>query len=183
MKLRTGVLLSFLLFVTLGLMLQRCSSGGQSAEMPELVEYNLHIRPIFSDRCFKCHGPDARQRKADLRLDLETDAMAALKKNPGAHALVPGKPDESEVFLRISSTDTSYLMPPPSSNLALTEFEVKLIEKWIRQGAVYQPHWALIPPKAYPVPTTSSDWPKNEIDNFILAKLNEKDLSPNEEAD
>jgi Protein of unknown function (DUF1553)/Protein of unknown function (DUF1549)/Planctomycete cytochrome C len=177
--------LSFLFFSVLSLMLlYNCSPDKSGTEkIPELVEYNFHIRPILSDRCFKCHGPDARQRKADLRLDVEEDAFAALKKNPTMHAFVAGKPSQSEVFLRINSKDTSYVMPPPSSNLSLSQFEIRLIEKWIEQGAKYQPHWALQPPKEYPVPKVKSEWPKNEIDHFILSKLQERDLAPNQEAD
>ncbi len=160
----------------------QCSSSDDSEKIPDLVDYNFHIRPILSDRCFKCHGPDAKQRKADLRLDIAEAAYAALKENPGMHAWVPGKPDDSEAFLRISSKDTSLQMPPPSSNLALSSHEIALIKKWIEQGAAYQPHWAFIPPKETPLPSVESDWVKNEIDYFILAKLEEKKLSPNEEA-
>src|SRR4026209_2317195 len=75
-------------------------------KLPSHVDFNIHIRPILSDRCFKCHGPDANQRKAHLRLDTQEGALAALKDDPNAHAIVPGFPDKSEVFLRISSTDT-----------------------------------------------------------------------------
>jgi hypothetical protein len=173
------MLLAAVLFLLFG-----CSSDQSGKKkIPELVEYNFHIRPILSDRCFKCHGPDANQRKADLRLDIESDAFASLKKNPGAHPLVSGEPDQSEVFLRISSKDTSQVMPPPSSNLSLSSFEIKLIKKWIEQGAKYQQHWALIPPKEFPLPEIKSDWPKNEIDHFVFAKMEEKDLSPSDEAD
>ncbi len=154
-----------------------------STTTAETVDFNFQIRPILSDRCFKCHGQDAKQRKADLRLDIEEQAYAALKKNPNGRALVPGHPDQSEVYLRISSSDTSVLMPPPSSNLALNESEIALIKKWIEQGAKYEPHWALIPPKVYPVPETSSKWPTNEIDQFVLAKMNEKGLEPSPTAD
>lgn len=160
----------------------QCATN-ETEKLPELVDYNFHIRPILSDRCFKCHGPDARQRKADLRLDLPEAAYASLKQNPGAHALVPGKPDQSEVFLRVSSPDTSVQMPPPSSNLRLSAFEIRLIQRWIEQGAHYQPHWAFIAPKPSPLPTIESEWIKNEIDQFILATLDEKNLEPNEEAD
>ena len=154
-----------------------CSTDRNTKDqLPKEVSYNFHIRPILSDRCFKCHGPDSRQRKADLRLDLESEAFAVLKKKPGAHALVAGKPQESEVFQRISAKDTAEVMPPSSSNLSLTSFEIKLIKKWIEQGAKYEPHWALIPPKEQVVPTTKSDWPKNEIDQFIFAKMDEQNL-------
>ncbi len=158
--------------------------GCQSNEnrLPETVSYNFHIRPILSDRCFKCHGPDSRQRKAEFRLDTEAGAFAALKKAKGAHAFVPGKPEESEAYLRVSSLDTSVQMPPPSSNLKVSEFEVALIKKWIEQGAEYQKHWAFIPPQPVQPPDLKSDWPKNEIDYFILDKMQSVDLEPNDDA-
>ncbi|MBL7857132.1 MAG: PSD1 domain-containing protein [Cyclobacteriaceae bacterium] len=152
-------------------------------DLPEIVSYNFHIRPILSDRCFKCHGPDAKQRKANLRLDTPDGAYAALRDNPKVHVIVPGKAEQSEMFLRISTTDTAIVMPPTSSNLKLTSFEIDLIQKWIKQGAVYQPHWAFIPPKDYAVPVTGKNWAENEIDHFIYVKLEEKKLKPNDEAD
>ena len=152
------------------------------SELPETVSYNFHIRPILSDRCFKCHGPDANQRKAEFRLDTEEGAYAALKKTKGAHALVPEKPLESELYLRVSTADTAQLMPPPSSNLKLTEFEIRLIEKWIEQGAKYQKHWAFIPPVNPTVPDVGAGWANNEIDRFIYGKLEEARLEPNDEA-
>ena len=153
-------------------------------KLPAHVDFNIHIRPILSDRCFKCHGPDAKQRKADLRLDIADSAFAALKESPGMFAIVPGKPEESQMYHRIISEDTAELMPPPSSNLVLSEHEKKLIVKWIKQGAVYKPHWALIAPQPQQIPETeNSKWAKNEIDKFILAKMESTGLSPNEQAD
>ncbi len=148
------------------------------------VDFNLHIRPILSDRCFKCHGPDAGQRKANLRLDLRESALAALKDNPKAHVIVPGNSSESEVFRRISSKDTAELMPPVRSNLKLSETEIELIKKWIDQGAKYKKHWAFISPTAQVIPEVEDEaWPKNEIDKFVLAKMEEAGLQPNDEAD
>lgn len=165
-------------------LLNGCGSRQQRVSELDSVDFNLHIRPILSDRCFKCHGPDANQRKANLRLDNQTGAYAALKDNPTAHAIVPGKPDQSEVFLRIASTDTAIMMPPPESNLALTETEIQLIKKWIEQGARYKPHWAFIAPRKTPLPEVDdSDWPQNEIDYFILNKLEDSGLEPNPQAD
>ena len=160
--------------------LTNCSNGDR---LPDIVEYNHHIRPILSDRCFKCHGPDARQRKADLRLDTEEGAFAALKASPSRHALIPGDPEHSEVYLRLISQDTSEVMPPPGSNLSLTEREIALIEKWIRQGAKYEKHWAFIPPKAVTPPDAGDGWARNEIDRFIAGKLEEEGLEPNPEAE
>ena len=155
-----------------------------STEMPDSVSYNFDIRPILSDKCLTCHGPDANKRKAGLRLDQAESAYHALKENPTAHALVPGKPNSSEVFLRINSKDTAMVMPPPESNLKLTQHEVDLIEKWIRQGAKYEKHWSFVAPKKVPLPKVEmTNWPRNEIDYFILAKQEQKGLQPNEEAD
>jgi hypothetical protein len=153
-------------------------------KLPELVDYNFHIRPILSDRCYKCHGPDGKKREADLRLDTEEGAYAALKDDPKGHVLVPGDPLRSDLYLRVASTDTSYLMPPPSSNLTLSSYEIRLIEKWIKQGAKYKKHWAFIKPERPALPKVDdTDWPKNEIDLFVLAKMEEHDFKPNEEAD
>ena len=143
--------------------------------IPDSVSYNFNIRPIFSDKCFKCHGPDASKRQAHLRLDIADSAFAALKETKGAFALVAGKPDASELYKRVSSTDTSYQMPPPESHLSvLTPFEIKLIKKWIEQGAKYQKHWAFTAPKKSAIPKVSdAKWPKNEIDFFVENKLDQ----------
>src|SRR5262245_27865612 len=118
----------------------------------EKLEYNRDIRPILSDRCFKCHGPDKNSRKASLRLDSAEEAYAVRKKS-GKRAIVPGKPDESVVCTKIFSSDPDELMPPPESKLALNQQEKEKIRMWIAQGAVYQPHWAFIPlPDSVPVP-------------------------------
>jgi hypothetical protein len=154
-----------------------------AGRIPETVSYNFHIRPIISDRCFKCHGPDANQRKAELRLDTEEGLYKALKDDSDAHVIVPGDADHSELFQRVSSADTATLMPPPSSNLALTEFEIKLIRKWIDQGAKYEKHWAFNPPQKTEVPDEGKDWATNEIDQFVFEKLDQQGLEPNEQAD
>lgn len=163
----------------------QASKHPSGEQLPEVVDYNFHIRPIFSDKCFKCHGPDANKRQAGLRLDTEAGAYAALKDNPGAHAIVPGKPDLSEVWQRITSTDTALVMPPPNAQLPpVTPFEAKLIERWIKQGAQYKKHWAFMPPEKPEVPTVHQyDWPKNELDFFVLANMERRGLSPNPEAD
>jgi hypothetical protein len=164
--------------------INRKKKNQNNESLPSVVDFNIHIRPILSDRCFKCHGPDANKRKASLRLDIADSAYAALKESPGFHAIVPGDPENSQMFLRISSTDTSEQMPPPSSNLKLTQTEIELIKKWIKQGAVYKTHWALIAPQPQKIPETkNAKWAKNEIDRFILERLESLRLSPNEEAD
>jgi len=161
------------------------TAGVDDVKVPDIVSYNYDVRPILSDKCFSCHGPDAKKREAGLRLDLESEAYKSLQEHPSKHALVPGKPELSEVFQRITTTDSSLVMPVASSKLPrLTENEIAIIKKWIEQGAKYEPHWAFTIPKKLPLPTVSDDsWPKNEIDYFILNKMDEKGLSPNKVAE
>ena len=149
------------------------------------ISYNFEIRPILSDKCFKCHGPDANHREAHLRLDIADSAYAPLKNMKGAYAIVPGKPEQSELLKRVSSPDPGYQMPPTDSHLgALTPQEVALFGKWIRQGAHYERHWAFTPPVKAPLPVVQdAKWVRNEIDNFVLEKLEQMHLQPNEEAD
>src|SRR5687768_4370364 len=182
---RDGSFWFFLLFVIgSGVVVFQCSpSVGSSEKIPEIVDFNFHIRPILSDRCFKCHGPDANQRKANLRLDTEAGLYQALKEDPNAHVIVNGDPQHSEMFQRLISEDTSIVMPPPYSNLSISDYEKDLIEKWIEQGAKYQKHWAFISPEKKPVPDVDDEWVTNDIDRFIAAKLEEVNLEPNEIAD
>ncbi|MGZ5247649.1 MAG: PSD1 and planctomycete cytochrome C domain-containing protein, partial [Flavitalea sp.] len=133
---------------------------------------------------FKCHGPDVAQMQAGLRLDAPEFAYAPLKESKGKFAIIPGKPDSSELFHRISSIDSAYMMPTPESHLgALTSYEVDLFRKWIKQGAKYEPHWAFTPPQSPEIPKVKNEkWISNEIDFFILNTLEKKKLKPNEEA-
>ncbi|MES2773090.1 MAG: PSD1 and planctomycete cytochrome C domain-containing protein [Bacteroidota bacterium] len=159
------------------------ASGSDS--LPETVSYNFHIRPLLSDKCFKCHGPDAGQRQAGLRLDIADSAYAPLTETKGAFAIVPGKPELSELYKRISSTDTSYVMPSYDSHLgALNKHEISLFKKWIEQGAKYETHWAFTPPVKKALPEIKDkSWAKNEIDYFIQQKLETQGLEHNERAD
>jgi hypothetical protein len=137
---------------------------------PAKVDYNFHVRPILADRCFVCHGPDEKKRKAKLRLDSTQGA---------ARVIVPGKPEASEVVRRITATDKTH-MPPPKSNLRLSVEEIGLIRRWIAEGAEYKPHWAFLPlpqPVAVP-PVTDPAWPANPLDAFILARLEQEGLKP-----
>ena len=156
----------------------------KEAAIPEVVDFNYHVRPILSDRCFKCHGPDAKARKAGLRLDTEEGAFAALKDDPKHHILIPGDPLQSAMYARIITTDTAEVMPPPSSNLSLTKNEIEVIRKWIAQGAKYKKHWSFIPPTKPAVPEVDDDLHAvNAIDHFVFAKQASYGLEPNEQAE
>ncbi|GAB3224339.1 DUF1553 domain-containing protein [Spirosoma arcticum] len=150
--------------------------------VPDAVDYNLHIKPILSDRCFACHGPDQNKQKAGLRLDIAENAYANLKS--GRRAIVPGSLAKSELFHRIISTDPDVMMPTPDSHLSLTAEEQATLLRWIEQGAEYKKHWSLIAPTMPEVPNVDGQgWIRNDIDRFVWAKLREKGLSPNPEAD
>jgi hypothetical protein len=148
------------------------------------ISYNRDIRPILSDKCFLCHGPDANTREAGLRLDLQEGAFAELLVNKGHFAVVPGSPEESELIRRIESTDPAVLMPLPESNLPqLTPEEIAVFKQWIKEGAKYEKHWSFITPVQTDLPDVKKEsWVKNEIDNFILEKIEKKGLKPNDEA-
>jgi len=148
-------------------------------DLPPQIDYNYHVKPILSDRCFACHGPDKNNQKAGLRLDREDVAKGELKENPGKFAIVPGKVGKSRLVKRILSEDTQFKMPPPESNLELTAKEKATLIEWIEQGAEYKPHWAFIVPERPQAPEVKDkSWPANEIDFFVLQKLEENGLEP-----
>lgn len=152
-------------------------------ELPATIDFNFHVRPVLSDRCFACHGPDEKARKSDLRLDVEIEALAALTEN-GLHAIVPKQPFKSELIHRILSTDPEILMPTPESKMALSPTEKAILVKWIAQGAEWKEHWAFLPPqKAGLPPVQQSTLIQNPIDRFVLSKLEEEGLAFAEKAD
>ncbi len=141
------------------------------------IEFNRDIRPILSENCFPCHGPDSASRKANLRLDKRPAALET-------GAIVPGKPGESELISRINSDDPSALMPPARIHKMLTPAQKKLLHDWVTAGAEYQPHWSLIAPVRPTHPVVQQvGWAHNAIDLFILAKLEKLKLRPAAEAD
>ncbi|MBT8307015.1 MAG: PSD1 and planctomycete cytochrome C domain-containing protein, partial [Maribacter sp.] len=155
----------------------------ETARIPDKIDFTFHVKPIISDRCFKCHGPDKNAIEGGLSLNTAEDAFTALGKEKDHFAIVPGDIEKSELVNRIHSEDPNILMPPPESNLELTEYEKKILTRWIEQGAEYKEHWAFIAPEQPDVPTANTDsWGNNEIDRFVRAKQEEIGLSPNNPA-
>ncbi len=160
----------------------RGGGAARAAEAAGSVDFNREIRPIFSEHCYTCHGPDSNKRKAGLRLDSETDAFKTLKS--GDRAIVPGDLANSAVVARILSTDPEEVMPPPKHNRPLKPGQVGVLKKWIQEGAHWKKHWSFIPPERPPVPAVGNRaWPRNAIDYFTLARLEKEGMRPNSEAD
>ncbi len=145
------------------------------AVQPRAIDFTRDIRPILSDKCFACHGPDATAKKIKLRLDSEAGALSAI---------VPGQPAQSKLVKRITHKDEAMRMPPVDSGRSLTVQEIELLTEWIRQGAKWQSHWAFVAPVRPPMPSVKNTaWPKNAIDYFVLARLEKEGLQPAPEAD
>ncbi|HEX3726904.1 MAG TPA: PSD1 and planctomycete cytochrome C domain-containing protein [Pirellulales bacterium] len=146
------------------------------------VDYNRDIRPILSDRCYACHGPDATKRQAGLRLDHEVDALRALES--GEFAIVAHKPDESLLVKRIETADADTRMPPPEAGPPLKSAQIAKIRQWIAAGAKWQGHWSYLKVERPKIPAVSNAaWARNPIDHFVLARLDEEGLKPAAEAD
>ncbi|MDE2732094.1 MAG: PSD1 and planctomycete cytochrome C domain-containing protein [Bacteroidota bacterium] len=159
------------------LFLQGCTGGTDENALPEAVDFNFHIRPILSNSCYVCHGPDISTREADLRLDTFEGATA---RREGGPAIVPGNPYRSLLIDRISDDDLDVRMPPAQTNKRLTQFEIALLSKWIDQGAEYKTHWALIPPESTDFENAESSL--QPIDRFVNRQLGERGLPPAAEA-
>jgi len=144
------------------------------------IDFNSEVRPVLSNNCFFCHGPDGHERKADLRLDTEEGATRDLG---GYAALVPGSLEKSEMWARIISPDSDDVMPPPEAHKVMTPKEREIIKQWILEGAKYDEYWAYQPPGKTPVPTMGKEWSDHWIDRFVYAKLSEKNLKPSPDAD
>ncbi|MEX0585686.1 MAG: DUF1549 domain-containing protein, partial [Pirellulales bacterium] len=156
-------------------------SLGADEALPETVEFNRDIRPILSDNCFACHGPDKAQRKADLRFDTEQGAKADLG---GRRAIAAGLPDQSEIVRRITSPDDDERMPPVRTGRQLSPRQVQLIRRWISEGARWQKHWSLVAPHRPPLPAVEDKlWPRGAIDTFVLARLERERLAPSPAAE
>ena len=167
----------FLLIVTLGVTLSPAPAATASK-----VDFNRDIRPILSDNCYACHGPDSNKRKAGLRLDLRDGALGKLKSD--AFAIVPGHPEKSSLIERIQTKDEDDRMPPADSGKKLTPEQMALLTRWIAEGAEWKAHWSFIKPERPEIPTVKNQsWPANPIDNFILARLEKEKLKPARTAD
>jgi mono/diheme cytochrome c family protein len=145
------------------------------------VDFDREIRPLFSDRCFHCHGPDAEGRKGGFRLDQEKSAMGMA--DSGEHPIVPGRPESSELIRRITSDDVSERMPPKNSGKTLSKTEIELLRRWIAEGAEWQKHWAFVRPvRPAEPPLKDMHWARGAIDRFVLARLESDGLKPSPEA-
>ena len=170
------------------LTLAACSTGikvdsATLALLPDRVDYNLHVKPLLSDRCYACHGPDDNARQGELKLHTE-EGLLSTSLQSGGRSVVPGQPGRSGIMKRISSHDPEFRMPPHESNLTLSDYDIALIERWIEQGAEWKPHWAFTPPRAPDTPTVQqADWVFNDIDRFILARLEREQLAPSGQAE
>ena len=152
-----------------------------AAESAPAIDFDKQIRPILSNNCYQCHGPDVAQRKAGLRLDRRDDALRPTES--GAVGIVAGKPDESELVRRIFAADDER-MPPADSNKRLSDSEKSLLKQWIALGAPWQEHWSFITPTRPALPSAANAaWPRNAVDRFILARLEKEGLAPSPAAD
>ncbi len=154
------------------------TASADKVNIPDEVDFIFHVKPILSDRCFACHGPDESKVEAGLQLHTEEKAYAALGENKDRFAIIPGDLEKSTLIHRVTSDDPDVMMPPPESNLDLSNDEIKILVNWIEQGAQWKEHWAYLPPREAEIPLDNNPWVSNPIDNFILAKLHENDLSP-----
>ena len=145
------------------------------------VDFNFDVKPILSDKCYTCHGPDDKARKANLRLDIESGFYKSLEDNPNHYVINKNSPEKSEILNRINSENASYVMPPPESNLKLSVREKEVLKKWVDQGGNWEPHWAYTKPKLPNVPEIDiENWASNEIDYFIAKKLKSVGMTPSE---
>jgi hypothetical protein len=162
-----------------GLIAGRSAAAG--AEPKPTVDFNFQVRPILSDKCFKCHGPDTRNRKAGLRLDTKEGALGETAS--GAHAVVPGDLEASELYWRITAEDEAQRMPPKSLGRTLSRQEVDILKRWIEQGGRWQGHWSFLPPVVPGLPAVKRpDWARNPLDRFVLARLDAEARVPGPEA-
>ncbi len=160
-----------------------CSAAAPLRAESGRIVFNRDIRPILSNTCFTCHGPSETNREAELRFDIREGAFKELDSGDG-FAVVPGDLSKSQLYQRLTDDDTDLRMPPEDSGKKLTKQQIELVKRWIEEGAEWQDHWSFITPKRPPLPKLkNAAWPKNEIDHFILARLEQEGLQPSPEAE
>jgi hypothetical protein len=161
--------------------------GAEATSAPStqpLLDFSKDVQPILSDNCYFCHGPDANHRKSDLRLDILDPKEGPFAKREKVTILVPGHPEQSEMIARLTNEDEDEKMPPPKSNRKLTPKQIETIKLWVEQGAKWGKHWSLVAPLRPHQPVVKdTEWPKNAIDRFVLAKLEKEGIKPSPEAD
>ncbi len=173
--------------VLAGLLISAAAWGTAAGERdgsapPSRIDFARQIRPILSDNCFRCHGPDDTERKVGLRLDIKDKAFGELR--GGGRAIVPGKSHESELIAKITAENPRERMPPAKANKTLSRAQIELLRQWIDQGAEWSEHWAFVPPTRPAVPEVKNKaWTRNVIDRFILARLEKEGMQPSPEAD
>ncbi len=169
----------WILLVTIGLRIATAPASGETQGTK--IDFGRDIQPIFANRCFKCHGPDAKKRQAGVRLDGMEHLTA--EADSGLVAVTAGHPQQSELFLRITHDDADIRMPPEGEGEKLSATDIERIRLWIEQGAITPPHWAFVTPERPPVPEVEQkDWPRNAIDRFVLAHLEKEGWTPAEAA-
>ncbi len=155
--------------------------GPPSLTGADSIDFNREIRPLLADACFECHGPDAKTRRAKLRLDTREGLF---RTRDGVAVVAPGKSGESELLRRVRSTDPDEQMPPPDARRRLSAEEIERLRRWIDSGADWRGHWAFIPPERPELPTVrDGGWPQNPIDHFVLARLEREGLEPSPRAE
>ena len=168
-----AVTVAIAVFATLGIAEEKATRPAVTSR----VDFTRQIRPLLSDRCFRCHGPDASRRKAKLRLDTARGRLQEAGRGLGGRQA--GRPSKSELMRRITTDDDDDMMPPPESQLSLTDDEKALLTRWVAEGADYKPHWSLVPVAAVTRPLrVGTSAPANPIDAFVRARLEPEGLSP-----
>lgn len=154
------------------------------SEIPDEISFSIHVKPILSDRCYACHGPDSEGRVTNLRFDTPEGIRTKLTESKRSRAVVGGSLGRSEMAHRILSTEETLMMPPPESNLTLTAQEKAILLRWIEQGGTYEPHWSFTAPKSPRIPSVKKEeWVRDELDTFVLSKIEKAGLAPSDEAE
>ncbi len=182
MKSMPGMRISSLILALLSVLVATATALAGDTEARGPVDFAREVRPILARNCLKCHGPDDAVRESGLRLDRRDDAVQPA--DSGTAAIVPGRPDESELIRRIFAEDDAERMPPPDSNLSLSDDQKEVLRRWIAEGAEFTEHWAFVPPQPVrPPDVDQSEWVRTVIDRFVLARLEAEGLAPSARAD